>query len=83
MSSLKKVTTAADALFQDGYGATLCARAQRRGMSEAEAKRALAAYKKWLVLKQFKQDYGATKLSPPPAVDAMWHEVPRSGHAAL
>ena len=35
---------------------------------------ALAAYKQFMVLKAVCKDFDATKLSPPPSVDAAWHE---------
>lgn len=43
-------------------------------MSSRESLKRLDAYRQWLVLKAVNEDFDATKLSPPPKVDAIWHE---------
>lgn len=63
-----------DAIFADGYGGTLVTRLVRTiGVKEDKAKKVLRAYKQFLVLKAEGDDFDATKLSPPPLVDEMWH----------
>ena len=63
-----------DTIFADGYGGTLVTRLVRTiGVKEDKAKKVLRAYKQFLVLKAEGDDFDATKLSPPPLVDEMWH----------
>eukprot|EP00629_Pelagomonadales_sp_RCC1024_P006560 CAMPEP_0119263278 /NCGR_PEP_ID=MMETSP1329-20130426/2729_1 /TAXON_ID=114041 /ORGANISM="Genus nov. species nov., Strain RCC1024" /LENGTH=239 /DNA_ID=CAMNT_0007262979 /DNA_START=221 /DNA_END=940 /DNA_ORIENTATION=+ len=73
MASLNKISQSVDAIFEDGYGTVLIGRAERKGLSPANAKSAFTAYKKFLVLKALTKDYDALKLSPPLPVDTMWH----------
>lgn len=56
-------------------GAQLAARIQRKlALSPQEARKRVEAYKQFLVLKAVTKDFDATQLSPPPLVDAVWHE---------
>ena len=65
---------AVEAMLAGDAGATLLKRVQRRlGLKDREAKSALVAYKKFLELKAEHEDWDATKLSPPPLIDEVWH----------
>ena len=55
-----------------GRLALRCAR--NLDLNEDEVEGALAAYKQFMVLKAVCKDFDATKLSPPPLVDEIWHE---------
>ena len=55
-----------------GRLALRCAR--NLDLNEEEVVDALAAYKQFMVLKTVCKDFDATKLSPPPLVDEIWHE---------
>ena len=56
-------------------GARLAVRCARKlGLNAKEVDDALAAYKQFMVLKAVSKDFDATKLSPPPLVDEIWHE---------
>ena len=62
-------------------GARLAVRCARKlGLDEGcddslgELGDALAAYKQFMVLKGVSKDFDATKFSPPPLVDEIWHE---------
>ena len=56
----------------DGAGAQLVARCARKfGIFGPQC---FEAYKQFLVLKAVCKDFDAKKLSPPPSVDAAWHE---------
>ncbi|CAH0368560.1 unnamed protein product [Pelagomonas calceolata] len=48
--------------------------ARNLNLNEDEVFDALAAYKQFMVLKAVCKDFDATKLSPPPLVDEIWHE---------
>ena len=48
--------------------------ASANSVSRKEVDDALAAYKQFMVLKAVSKDFDATKLSPPPLVDEIWHE---------
>ena len=48
--------------------------ARNLDLKEEEVEGALAAYKQFMVLKAVCKDFDATKLSPPPLVDEIWHE---------
>ena len=48
--------------------------ARNLDLNEDEVEGALAAYKQFMVLKAVCKDFDATKLSPPPLVDEIWHE---------
>ena len=53
----------------------LVLRLQRKlGISAAEARKRVTAYKQFLALKAATLDIDATKLSPPPLIDRVWHE---------
>ena len=53
----------------------LVLRLQRKlGISAAEARNRVMAYKQFLSLKAATLDIDATKLSPPPLIDRVWHE---------
>ena len=53
----------------------LVSRLQRKlGISAAEARNRVMAYKQFLSLKAATLDIDATKLSPPPLIDRVWHE---------
>ena len=56
-------------------GARLAVRCARKlGLNAEEVADALAAYKQFMVLKGVSKDFDATKFSPPPLVDEIWHE---------
>jgi hypothetical protein len=56
-------------------GARLAVRCARKlGLNAEEVCDALAAYKQFMVLKGVSKDFDATKFSPPPLVDEIWHE---------
>ena len=58
-----------------GAGAQLASRLERKlGISAAEAHERVIAYKQFLALKAACLDLDATKLSPPPLIDRVWHE---------
>ena len=58
-----------------GAGGQLASRLERKlGISAAEARKRVIAYKQFLALKAASLDIDATKLSPPPLIDRMWHE---------
>ena len=58
-----------------GAGGQLVSRLQRKlGISAAEARKRVTAYKQFLALKAATLDIDATKLSPPPLIDRVWHE---------
>ena len=53
----------------------LASRLERKlGISAAEARNRVMAYKQFLSLKAATLDIDATKLSPPPLIDRVWHE---------
>ena len=59
-----------------GAGGQLASRLERKlGISAAEARKRVIAYKQFLALKAASLDIDATKLSPPPLIDRVWHEV--------
>ena len=62
-----------EAMFADGYGDTLVARLDRTIGPGDTPEMVLVAYKQFLVLKAENDDFDATKMSPPPVVDQMWH----------
>ena len=56
-------------------GARLAVRCARKlGLTADEVYDALVAYKQFMVLKAVSKDFDATKFSPPPLVDEIWHE---------
>jgi len=58
-----------------GAGGQLASRLERKlGISAAEARKRVQAYKQFLALKAASFDVDATKLSPPPLIDRVWHE---------
>jgi len=58
-----------------GAGGQLASRLERKhGISAAEARKRVIAYKQFLALKAASLDIDATKLSPPPLIDRVWHE---------
>ena len=58
-----------------GAGGQLASRLERKlGISAAEARKRVTAYKQFLALKAASLDIDATKLSPPPLIDRVWHE---------
>ena len=58
-----------------GAGGQLASRLERKlGISAAEARKRVIAYKQFLALKAASLDIDATKLSPPELVDSVWHE---------
>ena len=58
-----------------GAGGQLASRLQRKlGISIAEAWNRVDAYTQFLALKSACLDLDATKLSPPPLIDRVWHE---------
>ena len=58
-----------------GAGGQLASRLERKlGISAAEARKRVIAYKQFLALKAASLDLDATKLSPPPLIDRVWHE---------
>ena len=58
-----------------GAGGQLASRLERKlGISAAEARKRVTAYKQFLALKAATLDIDATKLSPPELVDSVWHE---------
>ena len=58
-----------------GAGGQLASRLERKhGISAAEARKRVIAYKQFLALKAASLDIDATKLSPPPLIDSVWHE---------
>ena len=58
-----------------GAGGQLASRLERKhGISAAEARKRAKAYKQFLALKAATLDIDATKLSPPPLIDSVWHE---------
>ena len=58
-----------------GAGGQLASRLERKlGISAAEARERVMAYKQFLSLKAATLDIDATKLSPPPLIDRVWHE---------
>ena len=58
-----------------GAGGQLASRLERKlGISAAEARKRVTAYKQFLALKAASLDIDATKLSPPELVDSVWHE---------
>mgnify|MGYP001493106784 CR=1 FL=1 len=62
-------------LARNSAGAELVSRLQRKlGISAAEARKRVTAYKQFLALKAASLDIDATKLSPPPLIDRVWHE---------
>jgi len=63
-----------EAFFKDGVGERLVARVMRLdGLTKRKSEAAFNAYKQFLELKSETEDWDATKLSPPLAVDAVWH----------
>ena len=76
-SRIPAVVAAADSvlLAPNPIGAQLVSRLQRKlGISAAEARKRVTAYKQFLALKAATLDIDATKLSPPPLIDRVWHE---------
>ena len=76
-SRIHTVVTAANDMLvaPNSAGAQLRSRLQRKlGISAAEAWDRVDAYKQFLVLKAACLDLDATKLSPPPLIDRVWHE---------
>ena len=62
-------------LARNSAGAELVSRLQRKlGISAPEARERVMAYKQFLSLKAATLDIDATKLSPPPLIDRVWHE---------
>ena len=62
-------------LAPNSAGAELVSRLQRKlGISFAEAHERVMAYTQFLSLKAASLDIDATKLSPPPLIDRVWHE---------
>ncbi len=62
-------------LAPNSAGAELVSRLQRKlGISAPEARERVMAYKQFLSLKAATLDIDATKLSPPPLIDRVWHE---------
>ena len=58
-----------------GAGGQLASRLERKlGISTDEAWDRVDAYRQFLVLKAASFDVDATKLSPPPLIDRVWHE---------
>ena len=58
----------------DSGGRLVLRCARNLNLDEEEAFDALGAYKQFMVLKAVCKDFDATKLSPPPLVDEIWHE---------
>ena len=77
-SRIPAVVAAADSMLMppfSGAGTELASRLQRKlGISAAEARKRVKAYKQFLALKAATFDIDATKLSPPPLIDSVWHE---------
>ena len=77
-SRIPAVVAAADSMLMppfSGAGTELASRLQRKlGISAAEARKRAKAYKQFLALKAATLDIDATKLSPPPLIDSVWHE---------
>ena len=77
-SRIPAVVAAADSMLMppfSGAGTELASRLQRKlGISAAEARKRAKAYKQFLALKAATLDIDATKLSPPPLIDRVWHE---------
>jgi small ubiquitin-related modifier len=77
-SRIPAVVAAADSMLMppfSGAGTELASRLQRKlGISAAEARKRVTAYKQFLALKAATLDIDATKLSPPPLIDSVWHE---------
>ena len=77
-SRIPAVVAAADSMLMppfSGAGTELASRLQRKlGISAAEARKRVKAYKQFLALKAATLDIDATKLSPPPLIDSAWHE---------
>ena len=77
-SRIPAVVAAADSMLMppfSGAGTELASRLQRKlGISAAEARKRVKAYKQFLALKAATLDIDATKLSPPPLIDSVWHE---------
>ena len=77
-SRIPAVVAAADSMLMppfSGAGTELASRLQRKlGISAAEARKRVKAYKQFLALKAASLDIDATKLSPPPLIDRVWHE---------
>ena len=77
-SRIPAVVAAADRMLMppfSGAGTELASRLQRKlGISAAEARKRVKAYKQFLALKAATLDIDATKLSPPPLIDSVWHE---------
>ena len=62
-------------LAPGGSGYQLRLRLERKlGISAFEAEKRVQAYKQFLALKSASLDIDATKLSPPPLIDRVWHE---------
>ena len=62
-------------LEMGGAGGQLASRLERKlGISTDEAWDRVDAYRQFLVLKAASFDVDATKLSPPPLIDRVWHE---------
>mgnify|MGYP002033634415 CR=1 FL=1 len=77
-SRIPAVVAAADSMLMppfSGAGTELASRLQRKlGISIAEAWNRVDAYTQFLALKSACLDLDATKLSPPPLIDRVWHE---------
>ena len=76
-SRIHTVVTAANDMLvaPNSAGAQLRSRLQRKlGINADEAWDRVDAYKQFLVLKAASFDVDATKLSPPPLIDHVWHE---------
>ena len=62
-------------LEMGGAGGQLASRLERKlGISTDEAWDRVDAYRQFLALKAASFDVDATKLSPPPLIDRVWHE---------
>ena len=75
-SCIPAVVAAADRMLGPGQAtAQLASRLERKlGISFAKAHERVMAYKRFLALKAACLDLDATKLSPPPLIDRVWHE---------
>ena len=77
-SRIPAVVASADSMLMppfSGAGTELASRLQRKlGISIAEAWNRVDAYTQFLALKSACLDLDATKLSPPPLIDRVWHE---------
>ena len=77
-SRIPIVLAAADGMLPlapGGAGDQLASRLERKlGISADEAWDRVDAYRQFLVLKAASFDVDATKLSPPPLIDRVWHE---------